>query len=334
MIDCDAIPTTSNPLRIVKIALMLELFLNKEFIALEQRDIIINMINESSFLKQESRESSLESVLGKIMTAEEYSRLHHETPYSLSLKSGDKELFYFGSPHIRDPKNIVFSEIKTAFDKADPDLIVVEGMNTGIDKNIINEKAGKASAEEAIDSAGEAGYVLKLGLEKGIEWLSPEPRDKDLYSHLLDQGFSKDEIFTRAVLLVLPQYNRQINKQEFKEYSKSFIEQFTTETNWEGFDYSYERAIQLAELILGKPINFSDEEQASDYIDPTPWPAKKEKQTVLNRIGEASSTFRDENIVKDIAEALKQYNRLFIVYGASHAVMQEPALKELFKVKL
>jgi len=292
------------------------------------------MINESTFLKQENQEPSLELVLGKIMTMEEYSGLRHETPYIFSLKSEDKELFYFGAPHVRNPKDPIFSEIKTAFDKAEPDLVVVEGMNASIDKNIINEKAKKATEEEAIDGAGEAGYSLKLGLEKGIEWSSPEPKDEDLYKHLLDQGFSKDEIFARAVLLVLPQCNRQINKQEFEEYSEPFIEQFEKETNWGGFDYSYGRAIQIAERILGKPINFSNEEETSDYIDPTPWPEKKEKQTVLNRIGEASSAFRDKNIVKDIAEALKKHKRLFVVYGASHAVMQEPALKELFKSKL
>ena len=290
------------------------------------------MINESSFLKQESGESSLESVLGKIMTAEEYASLHHETPYIFSLKSRDKELFYFGAPHVRDPEDPIFSEIKTAFDKANPDLIFIEGMNASIDRNLINEKARKASTEEAIDGAGEAGFTLKLGLEKGIEWRSPEPEDADLYRHLLKQGFSKDEIFARAVLLVLPQYNRQIDKQEFKEYSEPFIEQFKNETNWEGFDYSFERAINISEQIVGKPINFSDEEEASDYIDPTPWSEKKEKQTVLNHIGEASSAFRDKNIVKEIAEVQKKYKRLFIVYGASHAVMQEPALKELFKV--
>ncbi len=292
------------------------------------------MINESNFFKQESPESSLGQVLGKIMTMEEYSSLHHETPYTFSLQSGDKELFYFGAPHVRDTKDSIFSEIKAAFDKADPDVIFIEGMNASIDKNIINEKGRNSTTKEAIEGAGEAGFALKLALDKGIEWLSPEPKDADLYEHLLKQGFSKDEIFARAVLLVLPQYNRQINKRDFKEYSHYFIEQFKDETNWEGFDYSYGPAIQIGELILGKPINLDNEEEASDYIDPTPWPNKKEKQTVLNRIGEASSEFRDKHIIKDIDEALKIYKRLFIVYGASHAVMQEPALKELFKADL
>lgn len=292
------------------------------------------MINESNFFKQEEQKSSLELALGKIMTMNEYASQHHETPYTFSLQSGDKELFYFGAPHVRDPKDSIFSEIKEAFDKADPDVIFIEGMNANIDRDIINEKGRSTTSEEAIEGAGEAGFALKLALEKGIDWNSPEPKGSDLYEHLLEEGFSKDEIFARAVLLVLPQYNRQINKQDFKEYSRYFIEQFKDETNWEGFNYSFERAIQIGESILGKPINLGDEEEASDYIDPTPWPEKKEKQTVLNRIGEKSSEFRDECIIKDIATALKKYKRLFVVYGASHAVMQEPALNELFKANV
>jgi len=43
------------------------------------------------------------------------------------------------------------------------------------------------------------------------------------------------------------------------------------------------------------------------------------------------SLFRDRKIVGDIAEAFKTHKRVFVVYGSSHAVMQEPALKMLFE---
>ena len=291
----------------------------------------LNMINESSFFKHENQESPLDPILSKIMTMGEYSQMHHETPYIFDLKAGNKELHYFGAPHVRDPKDPIFSEIKAAFDLANPDIVFVEGINVRGNKNILNEKIKNETSKELIDSAGEAGFTLKLASDKGIEWQSPEPNDEELYKHLLKQGFSKDEIFVRGVLLVLPQYNRQMNKETFKEYALPFIEQFKEATNWEGFDYSYKHAIKLSEDILGGPVNLENEEEASDYIDPTPWEEKKEKQTVLNRVGEASSIFRDKYIVSSIAEALKTHKRLFVVYGASHAVMQEPALKELFE---
>ena len=114
---------------------------------------------------------------------------------------------------------------------------------------------------------------------------------------------------------------------------KGFIGRFKESTNWKGFDYSYERAIQLGEQILGKSIDVENEPEALDFIDPIPWEEKKDKQTTLNRIGEASSLFRDKKIVSDIADALKTHKRVFVVYGASHAAMQEPALRKALVVK-
>ncbi len=52
------------------------------------------------------------------------------------------------------------------------------------------------------------------------------------------------------------------------------------------------------------------------------------------RVVEASSLFRDRNIVIEIAKTLETHNRIFVVYGASHAVMEEPALRKLFEEKL
>jgi len=280
----------------------------------------------------EQRAETLESILGSIMTSEEYAEIRHDTPYIFELKAGDKELHYFGTPHVRDPQDPLFAEIEAAFNKASPDIVFVEGMsNLPKDKARFDEMLKVASREETIDKSGESGFTCKLAAERGIEWHSPEPSDKDLYDNLLAKGFSKDEIFAWDVFHILPQYNRQMNRQGFKQYVERFIEGFKRTTNWESFDYSYERAIKLGAEILGRPIDVENEPDATDFIDPIPWEEKKETQTTLNRIGSASSLFRDRKIVSDILEAFKNHNRVFIVYGASHAAMQEPALKKAFE---
>ena len=291
------------------------------------------MEKEQSFVKKENQTEALEPVLDSIMSAEEYSHVEHSTPYIFELKAGDTQLHYFGSPHTSDPSNPLFAEIEAAFNKANPDIVFVEGMNVRGDKTKFNEGVKSATREEAIDRMGESGLTLKLVVEKGIDWESPEPTDEDLYNNLLAKGFSKDQIFAWDVFLILPQYNRQMNKQGFKQYVQPFLERFKQATNWEGFDYSYERVIQLGEQIFGEAIDVENDPNALDRIDPIPWDEKKEKQTILNRIGEASSLFRDRKIVSDIAEATKTHKRVFVVYGASHAAMQEPALRKLFALK-
>ncbi len=280
---------------------------------------------------EENQPETMEAILSSIMTAEEYSKIKHATPYIFELKAGDKELYYFGSPHTSDPSNPLFTEIEAAFSKANPDIVFVEGMNVRGDKTKFNERVKSTTREEAIDRMGESGLTLKLGIEKGIDWESPEPTDEDLYNDLLAKGFSKEEIFAWDVFQILPQYNRQMKKEGFKKYVSGFIDRFKLTTNWEGFDYSYERAIKLGEQIFGEDVDVENDQRALDWIDPIPWGEKKERQTILNRIGEASSLFRDKKIVTDIIEAFKTHKRVFVVYGASHAVMQEPALKKAFE---
>ncbi|OGZ58312.1 MAG: hypothetical protein A3B96_01800 [Candidatus Spechtbacteria bacterium RIFCSPHIGHO2_02_FULL_43_15b] len=294
---------------------------------------VVGPQKEQSFEKKENQTETLESVLDSIMSAEEYSHIEYPTPYTFELKTGDTQLHYFGSPHISDPQNPLFTEIEAAFNKVNPDIVFVEGINVSGYKTKFNEKVKSATREEAIDRMGESGFTLKLGVDKGIDWSSPEPTDEDLYKNLLAKGFSKDQIFAWDVFLILPQYHRQTNKQGFKQYIQPFLESFKQATYWEGFDYSYERVMQLGEQIFGEAVDVENDPNALDRIDPIPWDEKKEKQTILNRIGEASSLFRDRKIVSDIAETIKTHKRIFIVYGASHAVMQEPALRKLFALK-
>ncbi|HTE48604.1 MAG TPA: hypothetical protein VK675_01720 [Candidatus Paceibacterota bacterium] len=291
------------------------------------------MEKEPSFTNRENQAETLEPVLASIMTAEEYSHTEHVTPYIFELQAGDKKLRYFGSPHVRDPQNPLFAEIETAFNEVNPDIVFMEGVSIHGDKTDFDERVKAASREEAIELMGESGFTLKLCAEKGIEWRSPEPTDTDLYNDLLAKGFSKEQIFAWDVFHILPQYNRLTDKKGFKPYVQGFVERFKQATNWEGFDYSYERAIQLGEQLLGRYIDVENEPDASDFIDPIPWEEKKGKQTILNRIGETSSLFRDRKIVSDIANALETHKRIFVVYGASHAAMQEPALRKLLERK-
>lgn len=272
-----------------------------------------------------------EAVLGSIMTAKEYSKVEHPTPYVFKLKVGDTELCYFGAPHVRDSHNSLFGEIEKAFNDANPDIVFVEGINsTNYDRTEFNNRILSATTDEIINAMGESGFTLRLALEKGIDWKSPEPADANLYEYLLSQGFSKDHIFAWNVLHILPQYNNQTNRKGFKKYVAGFMNRFERDTKWQDFDYSYERAIKIGEEICGESIDVEHDMRALDRIDPIPREEMLAEQTVLNRISEASSILRDRHIVKEIIDATKTHKRLFVVYGASHAVMQEPALKKAF----
>ena len=275
---------------------------------------------------------NINHILEKIMTAEEYSRLKHKTPYLYTLRSGDKELFYFGARHSRNPKDAMFAEIEKEFNAIRPDMVFVEGISGLSQKRArYEEEIKNMSREKIIDFAGESGFTLALATQNSVACESPEPKDSDLYNFLLDAGFSKEHIFAYEVFQILPQYHRRANRAGFKNDVTPFIERFEQETRWENFDYSYEHALKIGAEILGKGIDVENVEQPTDYIDPIPWKSKKGAQTVLNEISRGASLYRDQYMVKEIAAALEHHKKLFIVFGASHAVMQEPALRELMK---
>lgn len=281
--------------------------------------------------KQTNEVESLEPSLSSIMTAEEYSKMEHQTPYVFEIKAGGKEIHYFGADHSGDPDNPIFAKIREEFEGANPEIVFVEGISAHRDIDKFNEKIKQETDEQVIHEMGEPGFTIKLGLEKGIDWVSPEPSDSDLIKHLLEKGFSKEQVFAHSVFCILPQYKLQMNKTGFKNYIQKFIHWFEEATKWEDFDYSYENAIKIGEQIVGRKIDVENESSAIDIIDPIPWEDKKENQTALNRISEVSSAFRDRNVVNKIAEALKTHDRVFVVYGSSHAVMQEPALRKLLE---
>jgi hypothetical protein len=293
--------------------------------------------HESTENTDEEKEK-IQDILDKVMTAEEYSRSSHETPYIYDLKSGENEISYFGAPHVSDPSDPLFDQIENKFNESSPDLVLVEGMGRLKEKRGFLERNDEGDGPEAlrkkvIEKAGEAGFALLLAVQKGAACESPEPLDADMYSHLLEKGFSKEDIFTEQIFLVLPQYHRQMEKEGFENYAKYFIKMFAEATNWDNFDYSYEHAYARFSELLGKEIDVESVENSIDYVDPIPWEERKDAQTVLNAIARETSLYRDQFIVSQIAEYLKTYKRIFTVYGSSHAFMQEPALRALLNVE-
>lgn len=276
---------------------------------------------------QGSQSEAIETILKSIMTAEEYGRIKHEIPYRFVLQAGGKELHYFGSDHIKDKSSPMFSEIEESFLLANPEVVFVEGISG--DRTEFEERIKKMSRNEVIEKFGEPSFTLKLATERGIDWWCPEPAWEAFFEELLGYGFTKDEIFTWYVLRSLSQYNKKIHSEGFKKYASGYVERLKRNTNWPDFDYTFEHAMNSGEKIIGKKIDVENME--FNYVSPVPRAGREKLETVLNRVATASTFIRDRKIVSDIIKAFEKYNKVFIVYGASHAVMQEPALKKFFE---
>lgn len=279
-------------------------------------------------LAQTRPELDIESARGLILTDEQYIKhpftKSERRSYTFVIVKGNKYLSYFGSDHTKKPGDPLFAEINQAFKEAKPQLVLVEGVEFINDrKEEIKDISKKMSLEDSIIQRGESGYVFKLAIDTNVDFESPEPSFNLEIQMLLDCGYSKKDIFTFYVYRSIYEYQREHeekNTRSLKEYLLPHLEKFRTSSGWS------KEEIDSFVNELFSDIDLSSEKYKKES-DPIPWEA--DKQVVTNNISRTSSSFRDRYMVERIAEALKKYDRVFIIYGSGHAVKQEPAIRAL-----
>ncbi|MCH7604396.1 hypothetical protein IID24_00125 [Patescibacteria group bacterium] len=299
----------------------------------------------------EQREVGAEKIITRedLMTFEKYEEWGREywkkegekfKPYEYEIiGESDKRLSYFGVEHSNDPDNPMYGdehkegEIRNAFRDVRPQKVYVEGMH-GLrgNKEEEVERIRAMSYEETIREYGEPGFTAKLAIENNSDVESPEPDFRETIEYLLGQGFSKEEIFVHFFYLMVPEYQRmkkEDSDKNFRELIDRHIEEISLATKWEGFDYSYEHAVEIGKNIFLDRKFDPEDEFYQDRVGPFLSESHKEEETVINRISQEFNYFRDVYIVNQIREELEDTDRIFVVYGETHAVMQRPALEKI-----
>ena len=280
-------------------------------------------------MSQETITSPHISSAHALRSPEQYARIKHTTPYCYKL--GDTaQLHYLGVHHSFDPDDTIFSTIRGAFHAKKPDVVFVEGLQGLHGAAGIERMATNSSYRDAVTRGGEAVFTIKEALSRNISWACPEPEDTDLYQELVFNYFSRDEIFAWYVISLLPQFNDRTEVMNFNGYAAPFIAQFKEATQWKDFDYSLERALAIAESITGHDLVLQNSEHAAEITDPIPWPHRWEQQTIFNEMSRVALQYRDMVISNTILNELTAGKNITVVYGAGHAVMQEPVYRGYF----
>ena len=246
--------------------------------------------------------------------------------YAYELAGSGKRLSVFGSAHIHDPEDPIYGEIDSAFKNAQPDMVYVEGME-GIenDRERVIAHVQGMSADDA-RKVGENMYTLKLAVEAGIPFESPEPTHRDEISYLLRMGFPREIIyaqtFYRAVVQFQQTYNAT-NPAAFREYLVPYRSRFIRDSGWD------EHAIAEMDAHLFGTLDLADREAYARKLDPMPWQGAHESS--LNSLSAASTEYRDRHILGRLADGLSRHDSLFVTYGSGHAVSLEPALRALIE---
>ncbi|WP_293301267.1 hypothetical protein [Pedobacter sp. UBA4863] len=247
----------------------------------------------------------------------------NKRPYIVKYKhASGGELFYFGSSHTYDPKDKILEKIDSAWLSFKPEVVLWEGGNPDRNSNL------PENINEAIIQKGEPGFVRFLANKRGIKDYTLEPSSITVIKEL-QRGFNDKEIL---VQVILTQVEQQIRKG-------------ASETALDSLVFTYLQRSKIFNFT-DVPTDLSSFQKAVDEILPSlnnwkkvkldmiaPKSLKDSNINVLQKIAATSNEIRDKHMIKLLVTEVKNGKRVFAVVGASHVVIQEPALCQFFGVK-
>lgn len=247
-----------------------------------------------------------------VMSFDEYTKIHHDTPYVLRITEGDLELIYYGARHSFDTADPMFDDIERRFTAMRPTI----AFNEGGDPPALSDR------DEAIRNYGDSGFLRYMAKTHGVEAqnldLPPEHE-----SRILRSKYTKPQVLLFYVVRQLGTYNNMPDPPDFDTYFDEFMQ--SCGRSLEMHDASWEIVNTEFERTFGEPL--IPERIGRDYSDPVP------DENLTQRIARDSSIARDQYMVDKLVEALHRHKRVFAVMGASHVVMQEQALRARVRLR-
>lgn len=254
-----------------------------------------------------------------LMSYNEYQHKRHSIPYVYTLETSGNHVYYFGESHSFDPEHPQWLGEKIFWN----DFL----KNTEGKKRIVFIEGGERSIseneKEAIINYGGMGLATQLAHKADIRRLSSEPDEKYERSEL-EKNFTKEEIQYYYFARVVHQWHRKNPRPDFEEYMNRYLEDDKKESGWADFDFSLDAMKKIHSDIFHEEFDMNNVDFFSKASNPT------KGISVVNAVSRGSSTIRDTYIVEQISKYVREGYSIYIQFGATHAVIQEPLLRELF----
>lgn len=240
-------------------------------------------------------------------------------PYIAFFKTHDRQLLYIATKHQTGIKNSTFELIKNAFDKFNPDIVLLEGIEETKDTapNWIKKYIQQFCLPKW--QCGEPLYAAHLAIIKNIKFLGAEPENSEIFKLLQSQNYSKQDVvffyFTRQI----PQYYREkriISQNDITKLFTEFLPNYA-----KNHEYSFDDYQLWLKEKMGRKINLQD------LID-AELTAPIATGNYLQKLSSKLGIIRDQHITKAILENVAKYKKTLIIFGHSHYFTQKDVLEK------
>lgn len=241
-------------------------------------------------------------------------------PYCFEIDNRDQSLYYFGANHSRDIEDEQYPKLEQYWKQflgktGGKDCVVfVEG---GIRKMWTDK-------EVAVQNDSEAGFITILAHEFGTSVECPEPNSEVEREYLLEK-YNKDQIQYYYFARLIPVWHKGREPREvFEEFIKRYQRVNTSsDASWSDYDFSLQNMKEVHRSLFDTSFDEKDVDFFKSIVNPMT------EKSIINKVARECTMFRNVHIVTKIEEYWKEGKSIFVVFGHSHAVMQEPALRQL-----
>jgi hypothetical protein len=211
-------------------------------------------------------------------------------------------IFYFGAYHSCDPGDPQFLALemfwKEFLERTDGTdcVVLVEGSL----RQLHNTR------EKAIKESGEGGLITFLAYRSSICIECPEPPQELLDNYLRN-------MFNPEVIL-------------YKRFAENMLDIIRSSKYTVIFEDMFDQGeiIAIHKRYFEEPLIVENEAFFTLITNPL-----LPEKSIINKVCREASIFRDRYIVSYIHRLIKTKKNVFVVYGGTHAVMQEAAIKNV-----
>ena len=256
----------------------------------------------------------------------------HIAPYLAIYTKGSKTLYFLASKHMSIKKfpNLLehptLKSIQKIFLDHKPQASVVEGIPTTseLSPKALMQTADRCQINKYV-GCGESFFTINQARHFNSEFIGGKPNDLKVLKEIKRQGYTEEDLIYFYITRQIPQLIRQnkFSQVTFPDIASEIIHRYKEKLNLKGH-FDFDGFTKWYRKNMPYPKSFYDLKN-NDLA-----PHGGKEGTNIQKIANKITYIRDQNVVNVISELFSQFDRVLVVYGASHLLNQEPVFKEEF----
>jgi len=246
-----------------------------------------------------------------------------------------KDLYYIGTHHGTDLENVSHETIAQAINKYKPQCVILEGIETnqGVSPSLgIDPKLPPQVQAARYLQSEENVHTAELLRKRNVPFVGGEPSVSTIFKSVEQRGYPPKEIMGLYLVRMIPIWRRRgviKNREQFSEMATNFL-----------MSPMFSHVPDSEKLTLDEFTAWYDQHKSTvgnkDYLQLVASDSNSIHEPDANyfqQMANAMDVARDTNIIGTINNALKQYDKVLVVYGNAHQYTSEPIFEKMFGSK-